>query len=169
MVLGLSVFDVVQCIQQVANTNYVGVLTKPDRIPAGDEAIWINRIQSAENGGIEYYSVKNPDSQDIKKGITYEQAREKEAEFFSTKAPWSSLEWLFQRRLGTDKLTRRLGQVLSNLISKRQVLFTGLGVNNNISVYFLSCRRSSTDYSSRPKRISPGSRVHHRLNPLPRS
>ncbi|KAI9441577.1 P-loop containing nucleoside triphosphate hydrolase protein [Lactarius indigo] len=98
----------------------IGVLTKPDRIPAGDEAIWINRVQSGGmGGGIEYYSVKNPDSQDIRNGITYEQAREKEAEFFSTKEPWSSLEWLYQRRLGTDKLTRRLGQVLYSLISKR--------------------------------------------------
>jgi len=63
--------------------------------------------------------VKNPDSQEIKNGITYEQAREKEAEFFSTKAPWSNLESLYKRHLGTDKLTRRLGQVLSKLISKR--------------------------------------------------
>ena len=77
-----------------------------------------------KEGGIEFFSVKNPDSQDIKNGITYEQAREKEAQFFSTKAPWSSLEWLYQRRLGTEKLTRRLGQVLSDLISKRQVFAT---------------------------------------------
>ena len=72
-----------------------------------------------ENCGIEYFSVKNPDSQDIKNGITYDQARQKEAEFFSTKAPWSNLDWLYQQRLGTEKLTRRLGEHLSNLIAKR--------------------------------------------------
>jgi len=72
-----------------------------------------------ETGGIEYFSVKNPDSQDIKNGITYEQARRKETEFFSTKAPWSNLDWLYQQRLGTEKLTRRLGEFLSNLIAKR--------------------------------------------------
>jgi hypothetical protein len=105
---------------RAANDGCAGVLTKPDRIPTGEESIWISKIQSGgKDGGVEYYSVKNPDSQDIKNGITYGQAREKEAEFFSTKAPWSSLEWLYKRRLGTDKLTRRLGQVLSNLISKR--------------------------------------------------
>ena len=105
---------------EVADAIHVGVLTKPDRIPTGEEATWISKIQSGgEGGGIEYYSVKNPDSQDIRNGITYEQAREREADFFSTRAPWSNLEWLYQRRLGTDKLTRRLGQVLSNLISKR--------------------------------------------------
>lgn len=98
----------------------IGVLTKPDRIPAGEEAMWIGKIRSGGvNGGIEYFSVKNPDSQDIRNGITYEQAREREAEFFSTREPWSNLEWLCQRRLGTDKLTKRLGQVLSSLISKR--------------------------------------------------
>jgi hypothetical protein len=97
-----------------------GVLTKPDRIPPGEESIWISKIQSGrKDGGIEYYSVKNPESQEIRNGITYEQAREKEAEFFSTKAPWSNLEWLYKQCLGTDKLTRRLSQVLSNLISKR--------------------------------------------------
>ncbi|KAI0250034.1 P-loop containing nucleoside triphosphate hydrolase protein [Lactifluus subvellereus] len=100
----------------------IGVLTKPDRIPPGEEDSWIRMIQGdgdRKEGGIEFFSVKNPDSQDIKNGITYEQAREKEAQFFSTKAPWSGLEWLYQRRLGTEKLTRRLAQVLSNLISKR--------------------------------------------------
>ncbi|KAF8504672.1 P-loop containing nucleoside triphosphate hydrolase protein [Russula emetica] len=101
----------------------IGVLTKPDRIPVGEEGSWIGMIEGHsdddENGGIEYFSVKNPDSQDMKNGITYEQARQKEAEFFSTKAPWSNLDWLYQQRLGTEKLTRRLGELLSNLIAKR--------------------------------------------------
>jgi hypothetical protein len=74
-----------------------------------------------EGDGIEYFSVKNPDSQDIKNGITYEQARKKEVEFFTTQAPWSNLDWLCQQRLGTEKLTRHLGEALSSLISKRQV------------------------------------------------
>lgn len=96
------------------------MLTKPDRIPPGEEAIWINKIQrGGKDGGIEYFSVKNPESQDIRNGITYEEARDNEAEFFSRKAPWSDLEWLYKRRLGTDKLTRRLGQVLTDLISRR--------------------------------------------------
>jgi len=75
---------------------------------------------------IEYFSVKNPDSQDIKQGISYEEARKKETEFFSTKEPWSNLDWLHKRRLGTQKLVRRLSDVLPNLIAKRQV-FAALG------------------------------------------
>ncbi|KAI0302311.1 P-loop containing nucleoside triphosphate hydrolase protein [Multifurca ochricompacta] len=100
----------------------IGVLTKPDRIPLGEEGNWTRLIQGhsdGKEGRVEYFSVKNPDSQDIRNGITYELAREKEFEFFSTRTPWSNLDQLYQRRLGTEKLTRRLGQVLSNLISKR--------------------------------------------------
>ncbi|KAH9965473.1 P-loop containing nucleoside triphosphate hydrolase protein [Russula dissimulans] len=101
----------------------IGVLTKPDRIPTGEEDSWIRMIQGQhgddEHGGIEYFSVKNPDSQDVKQGISYEEARKKETDFFSTKEPWSSLDWLYQRRLGTQKLVRRLSEVLPNLIAKR--------------------------------------------------
>jgi len=113
--------------RQVADIYYLGVLTKPDRIPAGEEGSWVGMIQGhtdGEENGIEYFSVKNPDSQDIKNGITYEQARKKEVEFFATQAPWSSLDWLCQQRLGTEKLTRHLGEALSGLISKRQVFVT---------------------------------------------
>jgi len=98
----------------------IGVLTKPDRIPKGEEASWIRMIQGQhDDDEIEFFSVKNPDSQDIKQGISYEEARKKEAEFFSTKEPWSTLDWLYQRRLGTQKLVRRLSEVLPNLIAKR--------------------------------------------------
>jgi Dynamin central region len=98
----------------------VGVLTKPDRIPTGEEKIWIDKIRSSDKGqGVEYFCVKNPDSKDIRSGVTYEQAREAEVGFFSANHPWSNLERIFQRRLGTEPLVRRLGQVLPELISKR--------------------------------------------------
>ena len=121
-VIGLSVFRCCTLHTSRYSHSCVGVLTKPDRIPAGEEAIWISKIQRGGKDGIEYFSVKNPDSQEIRDGVTYEQAREKETAFFSTSEPWSNLEWLYRRRLGTDKLTTRLGQLLSSLISKRQVL-----------------------------------------------
>lgn len=140
--------------RQVTDTHLLGVLAKPDRIPTGEEDGWIKMIQGHdddEEGGIEYFSVKNPDSQDIKNGITYEQARQKEVEFFSTRAPWSSLDWPYQQRLGTEKLTRRLGQALADLISKRQVFGTlNSAVNLNVLVDFPNWRRNSTnDWSER--------------------
>ena len=146
-------------------TQRAGVLTKPDRIPTGEEAIWISRIQSSGDGGIEYFFVKNPDSMDIRNGISYAEAREQERSFFENKAPWSNLERLYQSRLGTDKLTRRLGQVLSTLISKRQVLSpSDPGVNGNTLADFLSCRVSSINYSNRLNRTSPGSQIPRHLN-----
>ena len=118
----LSVYPSHVMPRQVADVHHLGVLTKPDRIPAGEEGAWIRMIQGytdRDRGGIEYFSVKNPDSQDIKNGITYEQARKNEVEFFATQLPWSGLDWLSQQRMGTDKLTRHLGEALSSLISKR--------------------------------------------------
>jgi Dynamin central region len=149
---------------RAANTRGVGVLTKPDRIPLGEEASWINKIQSSgKDGGIEYFSVKNPDSQDIRSGITYGQAREKEAEFFSTRAPWSNLEWLYQRRLGTEKLTRRLGQVLSDLISRRHVFAVlNFGVDSKSLAGFPSCRRKLTGCSSKRTTTFPDSQARRR-------
>ena len=89
---------------RATDDGHAGVLTKPDRIPVSEEVIWINRIQrGGKDGAIEYYSVKNPDSQDIRNGITYKQARDNEAKFFST-PPWSNTEGLDKRRLGMDNL-----------------------------------------------------------------
>jgi hypothetical protein len=51
--------------------NILGVLTKPDRIPTGEEANWIpfirNEKETLENN---WYCVKQPSSSDIKLGIT---------------------------------------------------------------------------------------------------
>ncbi|TCD65552.1 hypothetical protein EIP91_002516 [Steccherinum ochraceum] len=98
----------------------VGVLTKPDRIPAGDDEEWIdfikNDVESLENG---WYSVKQPDSRELKAGISWAEARDKEKEFFASTSPWCDLDAMYQRQLGTHNLTERLSEVLSELISKR--------------------------------------------------
>jgi hypothetical protein len=125
-------YHVILC--QVIDAYDLGVLTKPDRIPTGEEGSWIRRIQGyhdEEEGGIKYFSVKNPDSQDINSGITYEQARQREVDFFATQDPWASLDWVYKQRLGTEKLTQHLGQALSDLISKRQVFVT-LNLDNQL-------------------------------------
>jgi hypothetical protein len=99
-----------------------GVLTKPDRIPAGDEQTWISLIKNErerlDNG---WYCVKQPSSQELKRGITWSQARQREDEFFSTKDPWSNLDPIHQKYLRTENLVERLGSILSDLIGKRCV------------------------------------------------
>ncbi|KAK7017181.1 P-loop containing nucleoside triphosphate hydrolase protein [Favolaschia claudopus] len=98
----------------------IGVLTKPDRIPRGDEESWLplirNEQEALENN---WYCVKQPSSQDIKQGITWEEARARENDFFALTPPWSELDPLYQKYLRTINLVDRLSSILSDLISKR--------------------------------------------------
>ncbi|KAK0199336.1 P-loop containing nucleoside triphosphate hydrolase protein [Desarmillaria ectypa] len=98
----------------------IGVLTKPDRIPPGDETGWLDFIRN-EREPLEnnWYCVKQPSSSDIKNGITWAEARTKENEFFSMTAPWADLDPMYQRYLRTVNLIERLSNILSDLISKR--------------------------------------------------
>ncbi|TFY61367.1 hypothetical protein EVJ58_g4550 [Rhodofomes roseus] len=98
----------------------IGVLTKPDRIPSGEEARWTrfikNEYEPLDNG---WFSVKQPDSLALASGITWADARQKEREYFSSTSVWSELDPEYQRYLGTTNLTERLSQILSELIAKR--------------------------------------------------
>lgn len=97
-----------------------GVLTKPDRIPSGEEDGWVSFIKG-EKEALEsnWYCVKQPSSTDIKKGITWSEARRHENNFFSTTSPWSGLDSIYQKYLRTSNLVERLSHILSDLISKR--------------------------------------------------
>ena len=99
-----------------------GVLTKPDRIGRGDHDVWIrfitNEHKPLANG---WFSVKQPDSQDVAEGITWEEARSQEELFFVQIQPWASLDAGVRDQLGTRNLTERLSQILSELIAKRYV------------------------------------------------
>ncbi|KAL0958272.1 hypothetical protein HGRIS_000424 [Hohenbuehelia grisea] len=98
----------------------IGVLTKPDRIAAGDEQRWVsfvrNKEEPLEHG---WFCVKQPGSTELKKGITWIEARQKENEFFSMTAPWNEMEGVYQKHLRTSNLIERASSVLSNLIAKR--------------------------------------------------
>ncbi|KAJ7159212.1 P-loop containing nucleoside triphosphate hydrolase protein [Mycena crocata] len=98
----------------------IGVLTKPDRIPHGDEESWLplirNEQEALENN---WYCVKQPSSQDIKEGVTWAEARAAENNFFSLTPPWSKIDPIYQKYLRTSNLVGRLSSILSDLISKR--------------------------------------------------
>ncbi|KAF4598880.1 hypothetical protein EYR38_007292 [Pleurotus pulmonarius] len=98
----------------------IGVLTKPDRIPTGEEARWVkfiqNEIEPLENN---WFCVKQPSSNDLKQGVTWADARQRENEFFSMTAPWSGLEPMYQKYLRTGNLVERASSILSDLISRR--------------------------------------------------
>ncbi|RXW23709.1 hypothetical protein EST38_g2143 [Candolleomyces aberdarensis] len=98
----------------------IGVLTKPDRIPTGEEQSWIRFIRNErEPLDNNWYCVKQPSSNDIKQNITWNEARKREDDFFTLTAPWSELDTMYHKYLRTRNLVERLSSVLSDLISKR--------------------------------------------------
>ena len=98
----------------------IGVLTKPDRIPTGEEPAWLRILRNETEPLINnWYCVKQPSSEEVAKGITYLQARRRENEWFTSTQPWASLEPQYQRFLRTSYLTERLSLILSELIAKR--------------------------------------------------
>ncbi|KAI0657630.1 P-loop containing nucleoside triphosphate hydrolase protein [Cubamyces menziesii] len=98
----------------------IGVLTKPDRIPSGEEDGWLRYIRNqSEPLTHGWFSVKQPDSRALSAGITWEEARESERHFFLYTAPWNQLDLEYQNRLGTYKLVERLSDLLSDKIRER--------------------------------------------------
>ncbi|KAF9461878.1 P-loop containing nucleoside triphosphate hydrolase protein [Collybia nuda] len=98
----------------------IGVLTKPDRIPTGEEPNWIefikNEKEPLENN---WYCVKQPGSNDLKQGMTWIDARQSEDHFFSVSSPWCDLDDVYKKYLRTSNLVERLSSILSDLILKR--------------------------------------------------
>ena len=105
---------------RIPTKTFIGVLTKPDRIPPGEEEHWLRFIRNdAEPLANGWFTVKQPGSNDLKKGITWGEARDREKHFFTSTAPWSSAESYCQKRFGTGNLTESLSKILSDLIKKR--------------------------------------------------
>ena len=99
---------------------FTGVLTKPDRIPPGEEDHWLRFIRNdAEPLANGWFTVKQPGSNDLKTGITWADARAQEKLFFTSTTPWSSAETYCQKRFGTRNLTESLSKILSDLIKRR--------------------------------------------------
>ncbi|KAF8419805.1 P-loop containing nucleoside triphosphate hydrolase protein [Boletus edulis BED1] len=98
----------------------VGVLTKPDRIPAGEEHRWLKIIRNETEPLVNnWYCVRQPSSQVLSKGITWAEARRREEDYFTITPPWCSLESQYQNYLRTRNLTERLSIILSELVAKR--------------------------------------------------
>ncbi|KAG9000261.1 hypothetical protein FRB94_005576 [Tulasnella sp. JGI-2019a] len=97
----------------------VGVLTKVDRIESGAEEKWANFVRGTENplpNG--WYCVKQPDLQQLRSGISWEEARAAERTFFNSVSPWSQLG-SHRKRLGSSALANQLSDMLSGLVQKK--------------------------------------------------
>jgi len=98
----------------------VGVLTKPDRIPAGEENRWLKFIRNEQEPLVNHwYCVKQPGSKELQNGISWAEARSQENDFFALTQPWSTVEPQYQKFMRTTNLTERLSTILSELIAKR--------------------------------------------------
>ncbi|KAH9474809.1 Interferon-induced GTP-binding protein Mx [Psilocybe cubensis] len=99
----------------------IGVLTKPDRIPQGEESSWIPFIRD-EKEPLEnnWFCVKLPSSHELRMELSWAETRRLEEDFFVKKSsPWAEVEEPYRKYLGTTNLVERLSTVLSDLISTR--------------------------------------------------
>ncbi|KAG0692056.1 P-loop containing nucleoside triphosphate hydrolase protein [Suillus ampliporus] len=98
----------------------VGVLTKPDRIPPGEEYRWLKFIRNEQEPLVNHwYCVKQPGSLMLQSGVSWAEARKQENDFFALTQPWSTVEPQYQKFMRTSNLTERLSTILSELIAKR--------------------------------------------------
>ncbi|KAG8948033.1 hypothetical protein FRC04_010075 [Tulasnella sp. 424] len=92
------------------------VLTKVDRIEFGGSSKWLRMLRGEDQPLMHgWYCVKQRDLGQLQEGVTWEEARSYETEFFQTTAPWADLDYSQRSRLGSGKLAERLGTILSNL------------------------------------------------------
>ena len=113
--------------QDPAGIRTIGVLTKPDVVPAGSNkrGDWLEileerskRPQHALHHG--YYCTRQPDEDERREGISNAQAREVEARFFANTSPWAGATRKSQ--FGTRNLVTSLSSLLSNVIDERFAL-----------------------------------------------
>lgn len=99
-----------------------GVLTKVDRIEFGGSSKWLRMLRGEDQPLMHgWYCVKQRDLVQLQEGVTWEEARSFETEFFQTTAPWADVGPSQRARLGSQKLADRLGSILSDLVSKELV------------------------------------------------
>jgi hypothetical protein len=94
-------------------------LTKADTITENmvdERNNWLDVVEGQRNFRTHgYYCTIQPASGQTKRGITYEEARAVEQDYFANTPPWSSAD---HRRFGTNNLIPVLGQLLVQVISK---------------------------------------------------
>jgi hypothetical protein len=89
--------------------------------------LWLDVIHGQRHPLLHgYYCTRQPDEDERAEGITFEEARTKEMNYFSATVPWSSSTE--PRRFGTVNLAKRLSDLLTQIIDDgcvlKLVLFT---------------------------------------------
>jgi len=66
-----------------------------------------------------WFVVKRPETPDLLRGITWEEAQKEEETYFSTKKPWCRAELMYRSNYGSQSLVRSLSVLLCELIKRR--------------------------------------------------
>ncbi len=100
-----------------------GVLTKPDMLPEGsvkNRALWLDVVEGRrfplKHG---YYCTRHPDDADRSQGMTSEEARKAEMEFFARMEPWNIS--IKPHYFGVKNLTAALSSLLIQVIQEAYV------------------------------------------------
>ncbi|EUC29865.1 hypothetical protein COCCADRAFT_29151 [Bipolaris zeicola 26-R-13] len=99
----------------------IGVLTKPDRLPAGSRHDKLKEVfdQKRFALGYGYFAVKNPGQDEINQGISHGEARTREEHFFREDTTWSSTFKAYTNSFGTTNLQAFLSKTLAEQMLKR--------------------------------------------------
>ncbi|KZT33346.1 hypothetical protein SISSUDRAFT_1066199 [Sistotremastrum suecicum HHB10207 ss-3] len=97
----------------------IGVLTKPDRIETGTAGKWITLFRKehlrSHHG---WFCVKLSNPQELRGGISWEEARDLEKNFFLSTDPWNCTPYVWDR-LGSKSLTNYLSITLTSLMYEK--------------------------------------------------
>ncbi|KAF9650942.1 hypothetical protein BDM02DRAFT_1001795 [Thelephora ganbajun] len=98
----------------------IGVLTKPDRCPAGSEGRWLDFVRGKRNPILKngWFVVKRPDTPGLLSGITWEAAQSQEEKYFSTTQPWCTAS-MYRSNYGSQNLVGSLSVLLCEVIKRR--------------------------------------------------
>ncbi|KAI1509721.1 Dynamin protein [Pyrenophora tritici-repentis] len=104
-----------------ATDRCIGVLTKPDRLPPGSRHDKLKAIfeQKRFALGHGYSVVKNLGQDQIDQGLTHQQARHQEQQFFNQEEPWATEFKKYEHRFGTLNLQGFLSGKLAEQITKK--------------------------------------------------
>ena len=91
-----------------------GVLTKADAVGDGEYETWLKILNGKSHQlNLGYYVTRLPSPKEMNQ--TWEQARNRERNFFQSRDPWCHVE---KNRKGSEKLTEALSVKLSQMIEE---------------------------------------------------
>lgn len=98
-----------------------GILTKPDRCPAGSEHRWLDFVRGKRNPILKHgwYVVKRPDEPGLLSGTTWKDSQSQEKDYFATAKPWCTAELKYRSKYGSQNLVNSLSVLLCEVIKRR--------------------------------------------------